>query len=313
MSQADPLPFYSVIIPHYNDKEGLSECLSALAQQDFPQEKYEVIVIDDCSAEDYTDYFQSHFPFAGFYRQPTNKGPAAARNRGISLAQGTYLVFTDSDVCPGPSWLSTFTEGFSSGTDILCGPVFHGPNILERLTALTACGEYLENNDGFRNHCPGGNFAVKASVIEGFFFDEDVEFAGEDTLLSTRLAASGHTIRYLAAAWVIHKPKISITSYARRAFRYGIGFRGSRMRCPFLSGYWLHKYLRCVSGLPLFFIRTGIDLRRLAMHRKLLQINLLNLPVFVLGVLATRLFYATGVFWSYFAPHYSHEKRKKIH
>jgi len=297
----DTAPLCSVIIPHYNDKEGLSACLAALTGQNFPPEKLEIIVIDDCSREDYSDFFRSNFPSAGFYRQPVNRGPGAARNRGIALARGKFLLFTDSDVCPGPSWLGTMMQGFAAGADILCGPVLHGPGLLERLTALTAFGEYLEDQDRFLGHCPTCNFAVRASVMQDFLFDEEVRFAGEDMVLSTRLAAAGYTIRYLGEAWVVHKPRLTVASCARRAFLYGIGFRDSRMRCAALSGFWLHKYLRAASALPLFLIRSAIDIVRLMKHRKRLGLTFMNLPLFVLGIIGTRLCYATGVFWSYTA------------
>jgi glycosyltransferase involved in cell wall biosynthesis len=297
--RSQPSPLCSVIIPYYNDKEGLISCLTALAQQDLPREYYEVIVIDDCSADDDGDFFRSRFSFAAFHRQTANLGPAAARNRGIGLARGRYLVFTDSDACPGPSWLSTLVAGFSDGSEMICGPVRHGPGLLERLTALTAFGEYLDDRDGFRLHCPTVNFAVEASVLQGILFDEGLSYAGEDLLLSTRLTAAGRTIRYLAAAWVLHRPKLSVASSARRAFRYGIGFRDSRLRCPALAGYRLHQSLGAASGLVLFFIRTALDLGRLAKKRKLLQVNLLNLPVLLAGIVGTRVCYAAGVFWSY--------------
>ena len=81
-------------------------------------------------------------------------------------------MFTDSDASPGPAWLTSLVDGFSAGYDILCGPVWHGPAMLERLTALTAFGEYSIDRDGFRNHCPTVNFAVRTSLMKDFRFDE---------------------------------------------------------------------------------------------------------------------------------------------
>ncbi len=289
---------FSIIIPYYNDAAGLFACLQGIHQQEGGL-SFEVIVVDDCSDLDIAREVNEQYPQVIFQRLSRNSGPGAARNRGISLARGAILAFIDSDAVPGPSWLVCLNSEFNRGASIICGSVRHEDGFWARMTALTAFGEYLDDRDGYREHCPSANYAVAARTMSAFSYDETIPFAGEDVLLSTRFTMAGLRIRYLSAAWVLHKPCLSLSRYFRRAFVYGLGFRSSRARCASLAGYSLHKYLRAFSAVPLFFIRSTLDCLRLVKLRKKLSVNLWQLPVFVGGIICTRLVYAMGAAMGY--------------
>ena len=87
----------SVIIPVYNCEEYLEECLKSVAQQTLKD--IQVILIDDGSSDSSAEIckrFVKQYP--GFeYHYQTNKGPGAARNRGLDFAKGEYIGFIDSD------------------------------------------------------------------------------------------------------------------------------------------------------------------------------------------------------------------------
>lgn len=90
----------TVVIPTRNRSEILEESLSFLAFQDFSKRQFEVLVCDDGSEEDIgvvVDKFRSAFPFLRLLKQDA-KGPAAARNLGISEASAPIVIFLDSDV-----------------------------------------------------------------------------------------------------------------------------------------------------------------------------------------------------------------------
>ena len=92
----------SVIIPTYNDGNKLKECLKALEKQNFPREKFEIIVVDDGSDDSTTSIIKNHE--VQYYYQ-NNRGPAAARNKGAEMARGDIILFTDSDCIPDKSWV----------------------------------------------------------------------------------------------------------------------------------------------------------------------------------------------------------------
>lgn len=90
-------PYFSIIIPVYNRAELLLKSLNSLLSQTF--QDYEVIIIDDGSKENIRDKIQSlldkHSNIKFF--QQENKERGAARNHGIKLATGNYVVLFDSD------------------------------------------------------------------------------------------------------------------------------------------------------------------------------------------------------------------------
>ena len=87
----------SVIIPAYNAAKTLSQTLKSLQQQTFSN--WEAIIIDDGS-EDETEAI-THQAATQDSRirvfSQTNKGVSAARNTGVHLAQGEWLLFLDAD------------------------------------------------------------------------------------------------------------------------------------------------------------------------------------------------------------------------
>ena len=70
---------FSVIVPVYNDVVRLRKCLTALVNQDFGEDRYEIIVVDNGSDEDVEDCCADEFPGVLFFREE-KKGSYAARN-----------------------------------------------------------------------------------------------------------------------------------------------------------------------------------------------------------------------------------------
>ncbi len=95
----------SVVIPAYNREKYLTKCLDCLFAQDYAPDCYEVIVVDDASTDGTEEMVRTKNPACGFkyLRQPQNMGTGAAKNRGIEAAEGSIVVFTDSDAF-APSW-----------------------------------------------------------------------------------------------------------------------------------------------------------------------------------------------------------------
>ena len=89
---------FSIIIPAYNAEAYLQRCLDSILSQDFND--YEVIVIDDGST-DGTSNILGQYPQVKVITQ-SNHGMSTARNRGLEVAQGDYILFVDSDdrLCP---------------------------------------------------------------------------------------------------------------------------------------------------------------------------------------------------------------------
>ena len=90
----------SFIIPAYNASATIKRCLDSLYALPIEESVYETIVIDDCSTDNtielVKDYSKDHTNLV-LLRQQENHRQGAARNRGIAVSQGKYIVFVDSD------------------------------------------------------------------------------------------------------------------------------------------------------------------------------------------------------------------------
>ena len=86
--------FISVIIPTYNRKRLLKKAIDSVLAQTYPY--FELIVVDDGS-EDNTSELVANCSADIVYIKQANKGPAAARNRGIQAARHNLVAFLDSD------------------------------------------------------------------------------------------------------------------------------------------------------------------------------------------------------------------------
>jgi hypothetical protein len=92
------LTHFSVIVPVYNGAETLDDCLTALVNQDYPRDNFEIIVVDDGSTDD-TAQMASRYPVR-LVSLETNQGRVVARNAGAQAAKYETLVFNDVRVVP---------------------------------------------------------------------------------------------------------------------------------------------------------------------------------------------------------------------
>jgi len=107
--------FVSVVIPTYNRKDMLKNCIKSLFDQTYPKNKYEIVLVDDGSndnTEDMIIKLQKVSPVQFQYIKQKNKGPAEARNLGIKNANGEIIAFTDDDCIADRDWLKQLIRPF---------------------------------------------------------------------------------------------------------------------------------------------------------------------------------------------------------
>ena len=117
-------PIISVIIPVYNGDKYISECLRSIIEQNY--KNIEIIVVNDGS-DDNTPVILNVAAEADnrvTISSQANKGLSAARNRGIELAKGEYLVFVDADDMLIPDALSLMLNAIQyTDADICQGQI----------------------------------------------------------------------------------------------------------------------------------------------------------------------------------------------
>jgi len=87
----------SIIITNYNYSKYLNRSIRSAFIQNYPTEKYEVIVVDDSSSDWSREIIESYGKLIKAIYLNSNLGLAAARNRGIESADGRYILFLDAD------------------------------------------------------------------------------------------------------------------------------------------------------------------------------------------------------------------------
>lgn len=95
----------SIIVPVYNVEKYLKPCLGSIVTQEFSG-KFEVIIVDDGSKDDFGAIADSYglMPNVLVIHQ-VNGGLSAARNAGLRVSRGKYIMFVDSDDMIGPGYL----------------------------------------------------------------------------------------------------------------------------------------------------------------------------------------------------------------
>ncbi len=111
---------FSIVVPVYNVRDYLEECVDSILRQTFPD--YEVILVDDGSkdgSDKLCDLLAARDPRILVHHQE-NQGPSGARNAGLKLAQGQYVLFLDSDdFYPQGDFLERVFEA-AANADIVC-------------------------------------------------------------------------------------------------------------------------------------------------------------------------------------------------
>ncbi len=113
---SDSIPKVSIVIPHWNNVEILSECLKSIGSTIYPD--FEVIVVDNASTDNSVQYVKSNFPDVKLIENDRNDGYAGGCNIGADLAQGEYLVFLNNDTIQNPNWISSLLSTIKSNSQI---------------------------------------------------------------------------------------------------------------------------------------------------------------------------------------------------
>lgn len=109
---------FTLVIPAYNVRGYIRECLDSVLQQDFTD--FEVVAVDDCSPDGsgaILDEYAKHDPRVRVLHLSQNVGLGRARNAGMEQATGDYLLFLDSDDTLAPGSLSAMAARLEATGD----------------------------------------------------------------------------------------------------------------------------------------------------------------------------------------------------
>jgi glycosyltransferase involved in cell wall biosynthesis len=180
----------SIIIPALNEEKSIRLTLQAALAQDFPEDEYEIIVVDNGSTDD-TAQIAGSFPKVLVCCEP-RRGLSFARECGRKHAQGEILVNLDADCIPPPRWLKTGIKYFSNPAVVAAGGLydyydgtpwfrFIAAPMAQKLVAYTPIHLFLQYLLRKGGRLAGGNSFIRAETMRQIGgFDTSSPFIGED-------------------------------------------------------------------------------------------------------------------------------------
>jgi len=223
----------SVIVCTYNRAKYLYDALSRIANNDYPADDYEIVLVNNNSTDNTlaeADRFRHDYPNVRIkVVTEQQNGLSQARNRGIEESKGEFLIFLDDDTSVGKNYLRSLSENLKNHDILAFGgkvvPVFETgmPKWVSCWTmplfAVTDKGEGTGMFNGM-SYPVGANMGVKRFAFEKYgTFDTQLGrkwnmlLGGEEKDFFYRLKADKQKIYYFGNIAVEHLIPASITTY----------------------------------------------------------------------------------------------------
>jgi len=225
---------FSIIVPTYNRSDEVIDLIHSFNDQNFPHDRFEVLLIDDGSTDDTAAQVKTLISQADFkirFFQREHEGPGPARNYGMSQAEGEYFLFIDSDCIADKSWLSNLARAVETEKP----DAFGGPDsVLDSFTPLQKAIDYAMTSfittGGMRGHSKkklakfyprSFNMGIHHSIYEKLGGMGTLRH-GQDLEFSRRIVASGAKVISVPDAVVYHKRRTSLRKFFRQMFNWGV-------------------------------------------------------------------------------------------
>jgi glycosyltransferase involved in cell wall biosynthesis len=219
MTPNDELPFVSVIVPVRNERRYIERCLRSLAAQDYPADRFEVIVVDGGSDDGSRELAESLRGEVPNLRLLENRGRNTARglNIGLAFARGDVIARVDGHAAVASDYLRQCVTALRrSGADAVGGPITTlGEGAAGEAVAVAVSSPFGVGNAVFRySRREQWTDTVAFPAYRREVFDRIGPFAeidgGEDDEFHYRLRDGGGRI--------LLTPSIGSTYYARRSY-----------------------------------------------------------------------------------------------
>jgi glycosyltransferase involved in cell wall biosynthesis len=122
------LPFMSIVICVLNGERGLGRAIESLLAQDYPKDRFEIVIIDDGSTDG--TYEEARKYPVRVVQHAKNLGVAAARNTGLEAVRGDVYVCFDDDLVVGTDWLKNLASGYTLDNVLGVGSLIAHPDIV---------------------------------------------------------------------------------------------------------------------------------------------------------------------------------------
>jgi len=253
-------PLVSVVVVTYNSAATVGETLSSLAGQTYPTDRYELIVVDGGSS-DGTEAIVAESDATFHVVDGGTIG--ACRNRGVDVATGEYVAFTDSDCAVPATWLRSHVDRIERRDDDSIVGV-GGPNrpfpddpwfskLVGSLqgTAFGSGGSpqsYAIGEVRTVGSVAACNVMYDASIFESYRYDDSIN-VGEDAEFHFRLSEAGYRFVFDPTIAVSHHLSPDFGAFCEKSRSYGYAMARIQRRHG--------KVIRWYSALPSLALGGG--------------------------------------------------------
>ena len=255
----------TVIIPAFNVENSISKCINAILHQDYPEDKINILLINDGSTDNTNKELQqfSNNPKINILINEENRGLAYTRNLGIKKATTELILFLDSDMVARQNFISVMQKYFDnqSITGVIGNlllPNSFSPNTLDKYFYSKYRGAKIVATDSplpFK-YFLFNNTMIRKSILNlvGTFDEFFKEYGGEDTDLAIRVWRKyPEGLRYAPDAKCEHFHQRTLKQFCFSMYKYG------KTNLPYLiSKYPEHtnelggNYIHSIKGYLIF-------------------------------------------------------------
>jgi GT2 family glycosyltransferase len=214
----------SLVVASFNGRDHLETLLNALANQTFPHERLELIVVDNGSTDGTVEFLRKQYPAVRVIENAQNVGFATSCNQGAVVARGRHLALLNNDMSPEPHWLDRMVDALeSSPPDVVCvgsrienwegtrvdfvggGVSFNGMGYQDGHGATVGSEEEPVPSERLLFACGGAMLIDRDVFLNVGGFDERFFAFYEDVDLGWRLWVLGYEVGFCSDAVVYHR------------------------------------------------------------------------------------------------------------
>lgn len=270
----DDKPLVTVYITTYNRCNLLKRALYSVLTQSY--EKLDIIVVDDCSSDDTIEYLKmvaEKDRRLRYFKNESNSGACASRNKAIFEAKGEFITGLDDDDTFHCERVAFLVRSFEPKYSFICTSF----NVIDKGGSFkSSCTNLVFNaSDLFYDNVAGNQlFTYTVRVLELCGFDEELS-SSQDLDLMVRLCLSfGSAKRFKERTYSMYidheQPRISSSSGKISGMRHFLHKHGSKMTRlqrlyrKSLIDYWMKKPDRCYrSEFVIVFINSKKAFKRI--------------------------------------------------
>lgn len=275
----------SVIIPHWNGIDILSDCLESLSRNTYPN--LEILVVDNASTDGSSDWISLHYPNIKLIQNNKNYGYSGGCNRGAEASSGDYLIFLNNDTVHNEDFIERLADFLNLNPQVSAVQ----PKILNyfdrnKFDYAGGCGGWIDilgfpfargrlfldlevDENQYEKIRPifwasGTAMMIRKKDFELLGGFDDVFFAHQEEIdLCWKIHLSGSQVWSIPSAVVFHKNAVTLPMFSR--LKQYLNHRNSMLMI--LSNYSLPMSLYLVP------IRIGLEFVALTYSLLRLDIN----------------------------------------